>query len=127
LANEGSVPAFAPEYCNSKALVANAGTVPSFPKSLSARIRIEHGSDHRLKLDVASILKEQLQVFGIESELPDRATHRVRRRPVGRGTCPPIFPAGVFKSQMAAVFEKHRRLRERGIGDVACRLFFREV
>lgn len=66
-------------------------------------------------------------MFGIEAELSDRPADGVCCCSICGRACPPIPAARVFERQMTAVFKKYRRLRELGIGDVACRVFFCKI
>jgi hypothetical protein len=65
----------------------------------------EHLSDPLLKLHIASILKNSLQMLGIESELQHGTADGVRRCSVCGWSGPSICAAGVFECQMTAVLE----------------------
>ena len=80
-----------------------------------------------LELDVAAVLKKQLQVLGVEAELGDCFANRVRRRAVGGWACPAVRTSGVFEGQVAAVLEEYCCLCELGVGDVASGMFPGEI
>jgi len=80
-----------------------------------------------LELDVAAVLKKQLQVLGVVSELGDCFANGVRRRAVGGWTRPAVRASGVFEGQVAAVFEENCCLCELDVGDVASGMFPGEI
>jgi len=74
------------------------------------------------KFHVAAIFEEELEVFGIEPKLPDRATDFVCDRRIGRSASPAIAAGRMFEFQMTAIGEIQRGVVEGDIHSVACRV-----
>ena len=78
------------------------------------------------KLHLAAIFEEELQVLGVQAELPERTADLVRGRPVGGRFRPTVRPARVFEFQCAAVTEQQKRPIELGIDYVTRRFLSSE-
>ena len=76
---------------------------------------------------VTAVFEEQLQVFGIKSELMKRSADLVGHGCGRRSTGPAVCPAGVFKAQFTSIAEVDRGLGKRQVRNILRRMFSRIV